>query len=104
MNYKSTRNSKNIVTPSQAILQGLATDGGLYVPESFPRFDLDWELLSQYTYQEMAHFILKPFLSDFSDEQLKRCIELAYDNKFDTEVIAPIVGIDEKHYHLELFH
>lgn len=104
MNYKSTRNSKNIVTPSQAILQGLATDGGLYVPESFPIFDLNWEILSQYTYQEMAHFILKPFLSDFSDEQLKRCIELAYDNKFDTEVIAPIVGIDEKHYHLELFH
>lgn len=103
MNYKSTRNSENIVTPSQAILQGLATDGGLYVPESFPKFDLDWDKLSQFTYQEMAQFILKPFLSDFSDDQLDRCIELAYDNKFDTEAIAPVVEIDN-HYHLELFH
>lgn len=103
MNYKSTRNSNNNVSASEAILQGLATDGGLYVPESFPEFDLDWHSLSQFTYQEMAKFVLKPFLSDFSDEQLAKCIDAAYDEKFDTDVIAPLVEVDGNYY-LELFH
>lgn len=103
MHYKSTRDSKNVVTPSQAILQGLATDGGLYVPVALPTFDLDWEKLSQYSYQEMASYILQPFLSDFSKEQLEECIHKAYDDKFDTEAIAPIRKAGENYY-LELFH
>lgn len=103
MNYKSTRDSNNVVTPSQAILQGLATDGGLYVPMTLPEFDLNWDELSQYSYQEMANYILKPYLSDFSEEQLAECIRLAYDDKFDTETIAPIRKVDDTYY-LELFH
>ncbi|XJS10246.1 threonine synthase [Aerococcaceae bacterium WGS1372] len=103
MNYKSTRDSNNIVTPSQAILQGLATDGGLYVPTTMPEFDLNWDKLSQYSYQDMASYILKPFLSDFSKEQLEECIRQAYDDKFDTETIAPIHKVGDTYY-LELFH
>lgn len=102
MNYKSTRDSNNVVTPSQAILQGLASDGGLYVPTALPTFDLNWEELSQYSYQEMASYILQPFLSDFSKEQLEDCINKAYDDKFDTETIAPVRKVGDQYY-LELF-
>lgn len=103
MNYKSTRNSTNQVTASQAILQGLATDGGLYVPTEIPQIDIDWEEASKYSYQEMALVILKAFLSDFSEEELKECIQSAYDDKFDDPVIAPIVKVGDN-YILELFH
>lgn len=103
MNYRSTRNNENIVTPSQAILEGLAIDGGLYVPESFPSLEFDWEMMKEWTYQEMAQYILEIFLSDFSKEDLQECIRLAYDDKFDHPQIAPLIKVDD-HYHLELFH
>lgn len=103
MNYKSTRDSSNQVTASQAILQGLATDGGLYVPTQFPQIEIDWDKASHYSYQEMAQLILQAFLSDFSSEELKECIQNAYDDKFDDASIAPLVKVGEN-YVLELFH
>ena len=103
MHYKSTRDNQNTVTASQAILQGLAVDGGLYVPAEYPSFDLDWEKLKDFSYQELALYILKPFLGDFSEEQIKACIDAAYDEKFDDDLIAPLVQVGEN-YHLELFH
>lgn len=103
MLYKSTRNNQNVVTSSSAILQGLAEDGGLFVPSTLPEYDLDWNQLKNYTYQEMAYFILRPYLDDFSDAQLKECIAKAYDDKFDSPAIAPLVEVNGQ-YHLELFH
>ena len=103
MYYQSTRNPKQVVSASQAILQGLAPDGGLYVPQSFPQFELDWDQLKDYSYQEMAEFILGPFLDDYSPEALRACIEAAYDDKFDDPKIAPLVKVGDR-YHLELFH
>lgn len=103
MQYKSTRDAQNKVTASQAILQGLAVDGGLYVPVDYPSFDLDWDELKDFSYQELALYILKPFLGDFSDEQIKACVDAAYDEKFDDELIAPLVRVGDN-YHLELFH
>lgn len=103
LRYKSTRNSERTVTASEAILKGLADDGGLFVPEYIPKLDVTMDELKSMTYQETAYAVMKQFLTDFTEEELKRCIENAYDSKFDTEVIAPLVKVGDT-YHLELFH
>ena len=101
--YKSTRNSDKTVTASEAILKGLADDGGLFVPEYIPKLDVTVDELKGMTYQETAYAVMKQFLTDFTEEELKHCIDSAYDSKFDTEVIAPLVKVEDT-YHLELFH
>lgn len=101
--YSSTRNENEKVTASQAVLKGLADDGGLFVPEELPRLDVDMEKLSHMSYQETAYEVMKLFLTDFTEEELKYCINSAYDAKFDTEEIAPLVAADGAYY-LELFH
>ena len=101
--YKSTRNSDKTVTASEAILKGLADDGGLFVPEYIPKLDVTMDELKSMTYQETAYAVMKQFLTDFTEEELKNCIDSAYDSKFDTEVIAPLVKVEDT-YHLELFH
>ncbi len=101
--YKSTRNAEKTVTASQAILKGLAEDGGLFVPEFIPKLDVSMEELKSMTYQETAYAVMKQFLTDFTEEELKNCIRNAYDDKFDTEVIAPLAKVEDTYY-LELFH
>lgn len=101
--YKSTRNKEHTVTASEAILKGLADDGGLFVPVQIPKLDVSMEALKGMSYQETAYVVMKQFLTDFTEEELKHCIRCAYDSKFDTEVIAPLVKVGDK-YHLELFH
>lgn len=101
--YKSTRNAQRTVTASQAILKGLSEDGGLFVPVEIPKLDVGMEQLKSMTYQETAYAVMKQFLTDFTEEELKHCINAAYDAKFDTEVIAPLVKVGDT-YHLELFH
>ena len=104
VNYVSTRDTKKQeITASQAILKGLADDGGLFVPTSIPKLDKSLKELSEMTYQEVAYEVLKLFLTDFTEEELKHCINSAYDSKFDTEEIAPLVMADGAYY-LELFH
>jgi len=101
--YKSTRNSNMKVTASEAILAGLAPDGGLFVPAYLPKLDVPFDELKNMTYQETAYAVMKQFLTDFTEEELKSCVEKAYDAKFDTEEIAPLVKVDDTYY-LELFH
>ena len=101
--YKSTRSADKTVTASYAILKGLAEDGGLFVPTSFPKLDVSVDRLADMSYQEVAYEVMKLFLTDFTEEELKHCINSAYDQKFDTEVIAPLVKADDAYY-LELFH
>lgn len=101
--YKSTRSNAEPVTASQAILKGLADDGGLFVPESVPALDKSLRELSKMTYQETAYEVMKLFFTDFTEAELKDCINKAYDTKFDTEAIAPLVTADGTYY-LELFH
>lgn len=101
--YASTRDAKEKVTASQAILKGLANDGGLFVPTVIPRLEVSIEELSKMTYQETAYEVMKLFLTDFTEEELKNCIDAAYDSKFDTEEIAPLVNANGAYY-LELFH
>lgn len=101
--YSSTRNGEEKVTASKAILKGLADDGGLFVPESIPKLDVTIEELAKMSYQETAYAVMKLFFTDFTEEELKNCINKAYDSKFDTEEIAPLVEADGAYY-LELFH
>jgi len=101
--YSSTRNSEKKITASQAILKGLADDGGLFVPESIPALDVSIEELSKMSYQQVAYEVMKLFLTDFTEEELKNCINRAYDSKFDTTEIAPLKFADGAYY-LELFH
>ncbi len=101
--YKSTRNAQREVTATEAILKGLADDGGLFMPVHIPKLDVSLEELKELSYQETAYVVMKQFLTDFTEEELKQCIEKAYDSKFDTEEIAPIAKVEDTYY-LELFH
>ena len=101
--YKSTRNAEHTVTASEAILKGLADDGGLFMPVEIPRLDVTLEELKDMTYQETAYAVMKQFLTDFTEEELKTCIARAYDEKFDTEEIVPLAKVEDTYY-LELFH
>lgn len=101
--YSSTRDSSKKVTASQAILKGLSDDGGLFVPDHIPSLECSMQELAGKSYQEVAYEVMKLFLTDFTQDELRGCINRAYDSKFDTEVIAPLVEA-EGTYYLELFH
>ena len=101
--YSSTRNPNEKVTASQAILKGLAGEGGLFVPDQIPELGVSLQDLAKMSYQETAYAVMSKFLTDFTEEELKNCIKNAYDSKFDTEEIAPLVQADGAYY-LELFH
>lgn len=101
--YNSTRSKGQPVKASEAILKGLSEDGGLFVPDHIPALDRSLEELSGMSYQETAYEVMKLFLTDFTEEELKSCINKAYDSKFDTDVIAPLVEVQGAYY-LELFH
>ena len=102
--YKSTRGNGETVTASQAILKGLSEDGGLFVPVSIPKLDIPLSRLAKMTYQETAYEVMRRFLTDYTEEELKNCIAGAYDSKFDTEEIAPLHKTGDGVYFLELFH
>ncbi|MDD6380706.1 MAG: threonine synthase [Lachnospiraceae bacterium] len=101
--YVSTRDNNDKVTASQAILRGLAPDGGLYVPTHIPRLDRTLDELAAMDYRQVAYEVMKLMLSDFTEDELKVCINGAYDSKFDTEEIAPLTYADGVYY-LELYH
>lgn len=101
--YSSTRGKGNPVKASQAILKGLSEDGGLFVPDHIPALDKSLKELAAMDYKQVAYEVMKLYLTDFTEEELKTCIERAYDEKFDTEVIAPLVEAKGAYY-LELFH
>ena len=101
--YKSTRSKDERVTASRAILNGLAENGGLYVPESIPALDVDLSDLPKMNYRDTAFAVMSKFLTDYTPEELHYCIDNAYDSKFDTEEIAPLVKVGDA-YGIELFH
>lgn len=101
--YRSTRNSNLRVSASQAVLQGLAPDGGLFVPEQIPVLTKSMDELSELNYRELAYEVMKLYLTDYTEAELKDCIQKAYDSKFDTPEIAPLKKVGQTYY-LELFH
>lgn len=104
MNFRSTRSSE-CVSPSFALLHGLAQDGGLYVPESFPENVLDYKQLAGKTYQEIVAVVLSHFFTNFSDEERKQMIASAYNEEtFRDEQIVPLHSMDTDLSISELFH
>ncbi|MCR5118267.1 MAG: threonine synthase [Lachnospiraceae bacterium] len=103
MYYKSTRNNALRYTASQAVLKGLSDDGGLFVPEKLPVSDKSLQELATMDYKAVAYEVMKLYLSDYTEEELKYCIEQAYDDKFD---IPEKVALKKAGgaYYLELFH
>lgn len=86
-----------------AIIQGLSEDGGLFVPDRFPKLDISLSDLAKMDYRDVAYEVMKLFFTDFTEEELKDCIAKAYDSKFDTEEIAPLALVKDSYY-MELFH
>ncbi len=106
MQYHSTRDNSISVSSAYAIKQGLSVEGGLFVPESFPTVTLEqisW--LADRSYHDRAQFVLGKFLTDFSEDDLKKCITGAYTKeKFGTDAIAPVYKLNNSVYFLELWH
>lgn len=90
MLYNSTRGGENGLRASEAILKGLASDGGLFMPEKLPVLTKSLSELSTLSYQDLAYEIMKEFFTDFTEEELRHCICAAYDEKFEDPKIAPL--------------
>ena len=101
MIYESTRDINRKLNPSEAILQGLSEEGGLFVLRDLGKNKLDLEKLIGKSYYEVAEAVLRLFV-DFSDEEIKKCVEEAYRGKFSHENITPLVELEDGHI-LELF-
>lgn len=105
MKFVSTRNSVNKVSASKAILSGIASDGGLYVPESFPKISSDEiAALSKMSYREKADYIIGKYFTDFSAEEIRECTDSAYGDNFENSDPAPLVSLGGLGYVLELWH
>ena len=101
MQYLSTRDSNLRVSASEAIVRGLAPQSGLFVPESFPKVDLEgWKHLS---YPELAQKVLEGFLTDYSVDFLKKATETTYGNAFEGKA-GRTVKVHDGLYALELWH
>ena len=101
--YTSTRGDQTEYTASQAVLKGLAEDGGLFVPNYIPKLERTMEEMGELSYQDTAYEVMKLLLTDYTKEELTACIQAAYDEKFDTPQIVPVVKKDGAYY-MELFH
>lgn len=102
LTYHSTRNKNLKATASQAILAGIAPDGGLFVPSFIPKLNIPLADLPDKSYEEIAFLVLQSFLTDFTEEELKECIRV-YSEKFSVTSITPLVSAGTSYY-LELFH
>lgn len=105
MNYVSTRDKNNKVSSAEAIAHGISKEGGLFVPESFPKFSgEDFENLKKLDYIGRAKYVLKSFLTDFTEEELDYCVNGAYTGSFDEDKPAPMARLGENINMLELWH
>ncbi len=106
MNYCSTRDKAVIKDSAQAILQGISADGGLFVPTEIPKISpSELQELCGKSYVERARVVLGKFLTDFTPDEIKDCVEQAYSlERFDDAAIAPIARISPDSYLLELWH
>lgn len=103
MNYYSTRGSKVTKTAPKAIIQGIAEDKGLYVPEAIPSLPFEVKDMLGKSYQEIAKAVMSAFFPDYTEEEMAACINGAYDEKFEAKEIAPIVRVGNANI-LELYH
>lgn len=106
MQYQSSRGQSGKVSAAQAIVKGIAPDGGLFVPDHIPCIDAaKIESLAGLSYRERAKTIMQEFLPDFSDDEISSCVERAYNlENFDNDKIVPLVGLDKSLFVMELWH
>ncbi len=105
MMYVSTRGQSEAVTASQAIIRGIAPDGGLYVPETIPAVDEAFiRALCRMSYRERAVAVLGLYLEEFSKEELDGIAAASYGDNFDDPAIAPVRLLDDDTACLELWH
>lgn len=99
--FFSTRGDQNPVNAPEAVLRGIAPDGGLYIRKEMPQINV--EELKDASFCEIAERILGDYLTGYTREEIAECVKRAYQNKFDVEEIVPLKSVG-KMYVLELFH
>ncbi len=105
MKYYSTRDKKNVVSAAQAIAQGLASDGGLFVPESIPAVTItEIQTLCKMDYRKKAVAIMSKYLEEFTEDELTAFVSEAYAENYDCKEIAPTRFLDDSTGVLELWH
>ncbi len=106
MNYISTRNSNIKIDSSDAIIRGLSSDGGLFMPECIPTLSTEEiSALTNMDYKARAKTILSKFLTDYTDAELDACVNGAYSAvKFGGDEPTPVTKLDDDNYVLELWH
>ncbi|MBQ0005648.1 MAG: threonine synthase [Clostridiales bacterium] len=103
INYISTRNDQTKITSAEAILNGLAPDGGLYVPEDIEAIKVDYKEIIAKDYRGMAKAVFNKFFPDFGEDRIDAIVERSYENKFTAPEITPLVKVGAG-YVLELYH
>ena len=103
MIFRSTRGDSEELRAAQAIIRGIAPDRGLYVPSEIPAMPFDLSEMKGATYQELAKKVIGAFFTDYTEDEIAACVDGAYDSKFDTEEIAPLVKAGDAWF-LELYH
>lgn len=102
MLYQSTRSNNEKISAANAILRGIATDGGLYMPEKLNSVNFDYKRTIKMDTFEIAEYVLSTLFTDFSEEEMGELVNKAYSNKFETDVLTPTVKVGDS-YVLELF-
>jgi threonine synthase len=103
LKYKSTRSNDEHLSFAQAVVKGIASDGGLFVPHHIPNLELMDTRLQNLSYQELAIEILGHFATDFSPEEIESCVKAAYDEKFRDPKIVPLHTCGQASF-IELYH
>ena len=101
--YESTRGSKNTLNAAAAVIQGIAEDKGLYVPDHIPALPFEIKDMQGKSYKEIAKAVIGAFFTDYTSEEMQYCIDGAYTGKFEAEEIVPLVKAGDA-YFLELYH
>lgn len=101
--YESTRGSKNTLNAAAAVIQGIAEDKGLYVPDHIPALPFEIKDMQGKSYKEIAKAVIGAFFTDYTSEEMQHCIDGAYTGKFEAEEIVPLVKAGNA-YFLELYH
>ena len=101
--YESTRGSKNTLSSAAAVIQGIAEDKGLYVPDHIPALPFEIKDMQGKSYKEIAKAVIGAFFTDYTSEEMQYCIDGAYTGKFEAEEIVPLVKAGDA-YFLELYH
>jgi threonine synthase len=100
MRFISTRGHSNPVSFTDVVIQGLAPDGGLYMPETFPR--LDFKRMIGWSYQKVAVEVISHFATDIPRSDIVRLVHDAYETGFGSPLVAPLLKLNDRFYIIDL--